>query len=250
MANVALKKSCDYCGKAATTVDHVVPRCLFPVKNPGTLVTVPACKKCNADKATDDDYLRDMMVIDIDNSRHPVAQELLRGKVARSARSNRSHLARDIRSYSKLIPRHSKGGLYLGHLLGTPLQSDRVNRIIKWITRGLYFKINGVVLREDYVCDVRRVDVFRVDLAIKNMNDLGDTLWRTIGDNVFACLHVRNSEDHSSTLWLQRYYDVFIIVSTHSPAEAAILDEMEVIAKAASDTDGKTSTKEKSNSSC
>ena len=64
-------KVCGYCGdQPALTVDHVIPKSLFPRPLSKFMLTVPACKKCNEEKALDDDYLRDMMVIDIENDGH------------------------------------------------------------------------------------------------------------------------------------------------------------------------------------
>jgi len=58
---------CYWCGKPATTRDHVPPKCLFPEykdinevygKNfRNNLITVPSCKKHNLSKSNDDEYL-------------------------------------------------------------------------------------------------------------------------------------------------------------------------------------------------
>jgi hypothetical protein len=92
-------------------MDHMVPRCLFPSPLPSDLVTVPVCASCNNEKSRDDDYLRDMLVIDIDNTHHPEAQALLKGKVIRSMRKNRSVIARDVCAKSVIRPMLTMGGV-------------------------------------------------------------------------------------------------------------------------------------------
>lgn len=221
MARSAAKKLCAYCGaRPATTVDHVVPRCLFLRPLPQVMVTVPACKECNEAKAVDDDYLRDMLVIDIDNADHPVARQLLQSKVVRAARSNRSLMARDIRADSQVVPRYSMGGIYLGHCRATPLQVERVNRCFAQITRGLYYKLHRARIPDDYVFEIRRVDPLRKKMAVQGLLDAGVVESRRLGDNVFACMYGRG-EDPFSTYWLQEYYSYMVSVSTSSPSEIA-----------------------------
>ena len=43
---------CGYCGEAATSLDHIIPRFKSGCSNRHNLV--PACKKCNANKASSD----------------------------------------------------------------------------------------------------------------------------------------------------------------------------------------------------
>lgn len=99
------KKPCVYCGKRpGTTSDHPVPRCLFPPTLPTVVVTVPSCRVCNEATAKDDDYLRDMMAIDIANCEHPAARAILSGPVSRAARRNQSISARDLLRTSRAAP--------------------------------------------------------------------------------------------------------------------------------------------------
>lgn len=206
---------CVYCGvQEATTSDHVVPKCLFPKPLPAVMVTVPACRRCNEDKARDDDYLRDMLVIDIDNVGHPITDGLLKGKVARAAARNQSILARDVRERSKLVPVHTPGGVYLGHCPAVPLHHERINREFERITRGLYFQLYRQRLPDDCTFDIRRVDRLYRAQAIRNMLQLGVKQQRSLGQ-VFVCMTARAAEDPTATCWLQRYFNVFITVSTN-----------------------------------
>ncbi len=207
---------CVYCdAEPSATMDHVVPKSLFPRPLPAEMVTVPACQRCNNEKSRDDDYLRDMLVIDIENTLHPVAQRLLAGEMSRSARRNRSLIARDIASKGAIRPMHSMGGIFLGQFPCVPLDEVRVNRLFARITRGLYYKVSGCRrLPQNCEFEVRRVDRFRLRQAVDLLVRLGCRARRDLG-NVFGCMQVIAAEDPSVTHWLQWYYNVFITVSTN-----------------------------------
>jgi len=152
------KGLCVYCGvNPATTRDHVIPECLFVPPLPSNMVTVPACADCNnTKKSQDDPYLRDMLVYDNDSSRHVAARELFRGKVMRAARTNRSDVTRATITAARrgMEPRHSSGGLYLGHYYPVDLDATRFDRsIFSTIVKGLYYKVCKERLPDG--CDVR-----------------------------------------------------------------------------------------------
>lgn len=47
---------CAYCGRPATTRDHVPPKCLLEKPLPKTSITVPSCRACNEGFAKDEEY--------------------------------------------------------------------------------------------------------------------------------------------------------------------------------------------------
>jgi hypothetical protein len=49
-------KECVYCGAEATTVDHVIARCLLEKPYPPNLKTLPSCRPCNEAYAKDEEY--------------------------------------------------------------------------------------------------------------------------------------------------------------------------------------------------
>ena len=53
--------SCVYCGKEATTRDHVIPRCLLEKPYPPDLPTVPSCRPCNEGYSKDEEYFLAVM---------------------------------------------------------------------------------------------------------------------------------------------------------------------------------------------
>jgi hypothetical protein len=177
------------------------------------MATVPACIPCNIAKSQDDDFLRDVLAIDSDNANHPVACAVF-AKMMRAARKNRSQLARDIVSKGRLLPMYSKGGVYLGHQPGVPLDTERMNRIFERITRGLYYRMHRERLPRTCEFEVRRVDKFRVSRCIEDFHAIGVNKCKLLA-NVFGCMTTRAVEDVTVTLWLQRYYNVYIWVTTN-----------------------------------
>jgi len=53
--------NCAYCGKQATTKDHVIPRCLLEKPFPSNLPTVPSCRPCNEAYSRDEQYFLALM---------------------------------------------------------------------------------------------------------------------------------------------------------------------------------------------
>lgn len=213
---------CVYCGlNPATTRDHVVAKCLFDGPLPSNMVTVPACGSCNGDKARNDDYLRDMLVVDSHCSEHPVAQALLKGKVTRALRRNRSELLRNVLPKARMEPTRTPGGLYLPPSYSFPLDGERVNRIFRTVASGLYYRIRQERLPDDYVFEVSRVyqrhvmDMWNEFRRLKANGPYG------LGD-VFGCLFLYGTEDPGVTRWLMWFYGgAFIMVSTDQSTVAA-----------------------------
>jgi hypothetical protein len=53
--------SCVYCGRPATTKDHVIPRCLLERPYPPNIPTVPSCRTCNEGYSADEEYFLAVM---------------------------------------------------------------------------------------------------------------------------------------------------------------------------------------------
>jgi hypothetical protein len=201
---------CVYCGLLpATTMDHVIPKAFFVPPLPSNLVTVPVCKPCNNKKSKNDSYLRDLLVMDLDCCDHPVAKELMKGKVIRSAIRNRSEIARSARK-ARPKAKYSINGLYLGHFPSFPIDGTRLNESFATIVRGLYYRLRGIRLRDDYSFKIGRVDSLHLkdayDLMVK-MRGNGPYVLA----NVFGCVFLYVDEDPHLTNWLLWFYGGFVL---------------------------------------
>jgi hypothetical protein len=56
------------CDEENTSVEHVPPRSFFPTNMRNNLITVPACKTHNEDTSKDDEYVRNVITMSIENN--------------------------------------------------------------------------------------------------------------------------------------------------------------------------------------
>jgi hypothetical protein len=129
------KKPCAYCiGGTAATVDHVVPRALYPApKSPSRIqrITVPACESCNNGWADDEAHFRSVMLLC--GEPNPVVYELWEGKTRRAlAEPDGRRRAFDLAV--QLVPVKTPDGDR--HMI-YPAKDERVTRVIRKIVRGL-----------------------------------------------------------------------------------------------------------------
>ena len=216
MVRSAKMVMCAYCGCQSEKMEreHVVPKLLFPKPLPQIMVTVPACGKCNDEKKEDDEYLRDFLVIDHENSGVSVIEGPLKEKLIRAAGRGQSLLARDVRDKTQLLPVHSPGGLYLGRALGVPVDHVRANRLFSRIVRGLHFKLYNRRLPDDVKFEVRRLYPQSKQHVVNTLVQMGVQECRSIGDS-FQCMHGIDAKDPTVTYWLMRFFNIFITVSTN-----------------------------------
>ena len=133
---MAIKKRCAYCGQSnAETVDHVIPRCLYP-ESTGSLVqrlTVPACGVCNKSWSDDEAHFRAMMTLA--GEANAVATELWKGKVARSFRAadgKRRFLDVWANMEAVQTPSGERHRIF-------PASDPRFIRVLRKIVRGLHY---------------------------------------------------------------------------------------------------------------
>jgi hypothetical protein len=133
---MGMKKKCAYCGGAdAKTVDHVIPRSLYP-KSIGSSVqrlTVPCCESCNNSWSDDEAHFRTMMTLS--GEANTVATELWTSKVVRGFREadgKRRFLDVWANMEAVLTPRGERHKIY-------PASDPRFIRVLRKIVRGLHY---------------------------------------------------------------------------------------------------------------
>lgn len=210
------KPLCVYCDlREGTTEDHTVPNSVFPKPRPGNMVKVPACLPCNGDKSKDDDYLRDMLLVDWENEAHPMAQGELKGKLIRAIGRGQSHLIRDGRRTRRPTPVLSPVGLYLGTAPAIPIDQARINKMFERIVRGLYFEFSGGQrLPTDCTFEVGKVHPMRKEQTIRMFDRTGAGKY-AIGDS-FDCAYVVAKDDSTVSIWLLQLFNVFVLVTTNA----------------------------------
>jgi hypothetical protein len=121
------KKVCIYCGKAASTRDHVPPKSFLEKPYPDNLKTVPSCKDCNNGFSKDEEYFLILM------SKISLAPSLTTrisegGSISRALEQSPSL---DDRLISSLESDDE------GRILIRP-ETERIHRIIRKIALGLF----------------------------------------------------------------------------------------------------------------
>ena len=211
---------CAYCGeRPGNTRDHVIPRCLFGGPLPPDVITVRACRACNTDKSQDDDYLRDLLVTDVQATQHPIAQRLLQGQVIRAAQRNRSRVARPAALVSPILPRtpiRTPSGLYAGTLVTVPADPPRFQRVFATIVRGLYHHTYQRRLPPDSIFTTLpippSVELFE-GFQFKGGNPI------ILGANIFGYIHrtMTLDDDPEVSDWLLWFYNSCYFVVTTAP---------------------------------
>lgn len=200
---------CIYCGtQAASTRDHIPPKCLFPGARED-LLTVPACTHCNNGASHDDEYFRLFLTAN-ENAVHGEILERALAAVGRSLeRTEARGLLESIVDSLRQVEVFSREGLYLGDTEGLVIDRERVTRVVERVTRGLYYHETGTPLSPDAEVSVAFTWGFPgvSDEAIAKFAEAAAMLPRlkTLADGQFKYggLCVPNSRDSG---WMMEFY--------------------------------------------
>lgn len=154
IASEASMQTCYCCPKAATSREHVPPKCIFPKKSPKTsidyrssLLTVPSCDLHNQAKSHDDEYLRTVLTTCI--SSNEIATQHFVSTALRGAK-DRPGLIRGILSERQNVYVQNKVDTALEETLAIGVDRGRIERSLRQIVLGLYYheceeKYNGSI---------------------------------------------------------------------------------------------------------
>ncbi|MFS2160657.1 hypothetical protein ACCD10_25410 [Pseudomonas sp. Pseusp122] len=134
------EEKCYMCDSAASSVEHVPPKCLFPeFKDTGrnlrvNLITVPSCDLHNCAKSNDDEFLMVSIAGIIGNN--SIGYEHYHGKIQRTLKRSSYRLLERIFLKRKVI-RFENENKFLDILWGTP-DYERLVSCFTHIAHGLY----------------------------------------------------------------------------------------------------------------
>jgi hypothetical protein len=209
---------CAYCGDYdILTRDHVIPQCLFVGGTPGDVPRVYACSTCNGDeKSSNDTYLRDLLVMDMDSSEHPVVKQLF-DKFVRAIKRNQSKAARDAMQSTRPIPLMTPSGLYAGWAWAFESEDKRNEAIMSMIVRGLYIAYIGGKLPANSTFDIfRQRDMSKLDAALQSLLRQGAQHVRIGNSEVFECIYAHVPEQPEVSIWFLCFYEkVIFTVATN-----------------------------------
>jgi hypothetical protein len=151
-------KRCAYCENEASTVDHVIPKSLYPSSLASSKVqriTVESCESCNNGWSNDEAHFRNVLLLAGDPN--SAVRELWEGKAQRSfTYADGSKRARDL--VGQLVPVETPEGER--HLI-YPGRDDRVLRIVRKIVRGLchHHGLLSPIQDSQVLADIQRFEV-------------------------------------------------------------------------------------------
>ena len=158
MPKEAALQLCIYCDSAvADTRDHVPPKLLLPKPWTSDLITVPACRPCNAGFQPLDEYFRatlgSRLGVDESDTGVDVVERLLRALDRPGGRA----ISDELQDSVTMKAVFSEDGMHLGEHPALEIDSARIDAVLKRIVRGLYWHETRQVmpgrveLRADYV---------------------------------------------------------------------------------------------------
>ena len=198
------KPVCVFCGKPATTRDHVPPKGIFLKPRPSNLITVPSCQSCNNGASAWDEGFRNIISMRPGGDT-PDAVTLWKQKALPSLRRNRPEMER-LRKTMRDVPVAAQDGRILGHVTLVNFDATAHDRTIERITRGLYFHHYGERLPPD--CPF---EVYFIRDGVDWVSSLADFLahtrtWDIGGPDVFEYRFGRAAGKPEGSIWFYRFY--------------------------------------------
>jgi hypothetical protein len=220
---------CIYCGqRPATDKEHVVAK-VFYITPPKVGVTVPSCVECNRKRGDegdrdihlDEEYMRNVLCIAKGTQDHPIATKLSETKVLRSFRRSVG-LTKMIHRATRLTPFKSEGGIF------EPYSSPyffpdwaRIQRVLRKITKGLYFWSTDTRLPDEYAIlvnpAVRPEELPGLIDQLKNIGEFGP---RPLDEyDVFRFMVAAEKGETARLHWLMTFYDWAVFHTWTLPQE-------------------------------
>lgn len=139
-----MKNICYWCGNAATSREHVPPKCLFPTeKDSGDgksyradLITVPSCEKHNGEKSDDDEHLLYILTTSVTNN--GLGKSYFKSKTVQKIKE-KPHLASKFFEDPKQVKIKDTHTDTFSNGASFRIDDVRLTQSFEHIARGLYF---------------------------------------------------------------------------------------------------------------
>jgi len=179
-----------FCGIAIAPTDlsmeHFCPKCLWEKGHrPARTKTLPAHKKCNESFAEDNEYFRDVLVLEAGAQQNcqgarTVADGTIKRKIAERHGSLRKAV-NDLRP----VPITTNSGVFVGVGPGYLIDMARVARVLKNVVRGVFYTVRKKPMPQDWLFWVENARNIHKETLERTVNDMVD--WKCFGDDVFLC---------------------------------------------------------------
>lgn len=205
---------CVFCGRSATTRDHVPPKGIFPDPKPSDLITVPACDLCNSKTKLDDEYFR--WLVATASGADEQAHQLIKNRVVPKFQ-RRPALLHMVMKGATHVDVHSEGGIYLGKQPAFHFDRGRIQTVIDKTIRGLYFKKLRVILPKDVVvANFVLNPIFNDEMK----NAICSLPLNNIGNGVFSYRYWVEDTMPEESFWLLMFFDKILFFAKTEPNNA------------------------------
>jgi hypothetical protein len=224
------KQLCIYCQSAiADTRDHVPPKSVFPKPRPDNLITVPACRECNARTQEDDEDFRTYITAISTRETGPII-EYLSETTMRGLDRRPAYLA-DWKDRRMRVSELEDENGHATQKLQVWREPTRLMRVIFRTVRGLHYHKLGKPLPVN--CPMHMIDSElqhpELEPGTSLGNNLGGVLTRVEGTepivdyrDAFSCRRTTVEGNESAAVWLltflkRHWFLVFVNVSDAQP---------------------------------
>ena len=222
---------CVFCGGDKSlgqmNKEHFVPKCLWANNRPAHTKTVPAHEKCNSALAMDNEYFRDVLVIEAGAGAHPEVEKLRSGEFERKLRKKPGEIS-SLLANVKLLPQVTPNGIYAGHSLAVRVDRERIDRVLYNVMRGVFYLVNREPMPLDWEWGISRQEEIPSDALLDIAEQMGPA-WHTFGDDVFACRYIFDYDKGAMQCFMRFYGGRIYIGGAYSEScmRTAMLDFQE-----------------------
>lgn len=196
---------CVLCGKrAATTRDHVPPKCFFKGLETN-LITVPSCYECNNGSSQYDEDVRFYISAQI-GKKHQGSARLWEDGAYKSIKRKTELRQSFLRTVREVAVVDSFGASTTRLVFEVPVNAYQA--VFERVTRGLYFHHTGRILDQNTPIKITPL----TGLTSDSIDAISPFSGGSIGGN--ACVYKFGvDEEVSNSLWIFQFYDALWIMS-------------------------------------
>jgi hypothetical protein len=209
-----------FCGKDKSlgpmNREHFVPKGLWSGKRPVRTVTLPAHIACNASFAEDNEYFRDVLAMETYAADHPEAKRLVEGELKRKIENQFGRIVKTMRDVA-VRPIHTASGLYIGRHPTFRIDSDRIDRVLRNVVKGIFYRVTGRPVQATTEILVWNREILKHDAYSSLVASMAP--WTGFGDDVFGCRFVTDNTYPDVMICLMQFYRRFLFVGQTIPQE-------------------------------
>jgi hypothetical protein len=187
-------KTCYYCGKPATSTEHVPPKALFPEQKDSpegvdyrkNLFTVPSCDEHNSVKSHDDEYI--MYILAMSLPSNAIGRLLYKTKVTRAIKRNSAIIRMLLKDKRPVILRDTQTNTWL-ESIALKVDYNRLKNAFAHIAKAIYY----MELNRIHIGDIKVHSEFLLSLENVEANKIQSQLSASL--DVILAQHLKHGDN-------------------------------------------------------